>query len=85
MTWSWKRLRRQRSVHTGGQPRDLSQWRLNTDRFLRVLQALVAVGERLQNSPSQEQPPPREDLSPEISCLTNCQPIPPAVVCRWNG
>ncbi len=66
MAWPWKRWRRQRSVHTGGQSRDLSQWTLNTDRFLRVLRALVAVGERLQNSPSQEQPPPQEDLAGDI-------------------
>ncbi len=66
MAWPWNRLSQQRSPYTGVQPRDLGRWRLNTDRFLRVLRALVSVGERLQNSPSQEHPPPREDLASDI-------------------
>ena len=66
MVWPWSRWRRQRSALTGVPSADFGQWRLNTERFLRLLRALVAVGERLQNSPSQAQPPPREDLAGDI-------------------
>ncbi len=64
MVWPWNR--RRRSAHKRVQPLELSQWTLNTDRFLRVLRAMVAVGERLQNSPSKEQPSPQEDLAGDI-------------------
>ena len=45
---------------------DLSTLTLNTDRFLRVLGDMVAVGARLQNSLSKEAPPPQEDLAGDI-------------------
>ena len=45
---------------------DLSTLTLNTDRFLRVLGDMVAVGERLQNSLNKEAPPPQEDLAGDI-------------------
>ena len=70
MAWPWNRLSRRSFAHTRVQPRgqstDPRQWRLNTERFLRVLRDLVAAGERLQNSPSQDQPPPQEDLAGDI-------------------
>ena len=52
---------------------DLSTLTLNTDRFLRVLGDMVAVGARLQNSLSKEAPPPQEDLAGDI-VVTRAEP-----------
>ena len=45
---------------------NLKEWRLNDERFLRVLGAMMAHGERLQNSPLQDAPPPQEDLAGNV-------------------
>jgi acetylornithine deacetylase len=45
---------------------DLMTWTLNNDRFLRVLGGMMAHGERLQNSPLKDAPPPQEDLAGNI-------------------
>ena len=66
MAWLWDRLNSGSSTQKSRSPVDLSQLTLNTDRFLRVLRAMVAVGERLQNSPSKDQPSPQEDLAGDI-------------------
>jgi acetylornithine deacetylase len=41
-------------------------WRLNQDRFLRVLSDMMAVSERLQNFPAKEKPHPQEDLAGNV-------------------
>jgi acetylornithine deacetylase len=45
---------------------DLMTWTLDNDRFLRVLGGMMAHGERLQNSPLKDAPPPQEDLAGNI-------------------
>jgi len=45
---------------------DLTTWTLNDERFLRVLSGMIAHGERLQNSPLKDAPPPQEDLAGEV-------------------
>jgi acetylornithine deacetylase len=47
---------------------DLTTWILNNDRFLRVLGGMMAHGERLQNSPLKDAPPPQEDLAGDVVC-----------------
>jgi acetylornithine deacetylase len=47
---------------------DLTTWRLNDERFLRVLGSMMAVSERLQNFPLKDKPPPQEDLAGNIVC-----------------
>jgi acetylornithine deacetylase len=45
---------------------DLTTWRLNDERFLRVLGEMMAVSERLQNSLLKDAPPPQEDLAGDV-------------------
>jgi len=45
---------------------DLTTWTLNDDRFVRVLGSMMAHGERLQNSPLKDAPPPQEDLAGDV-------------------
>lgn len=45
---------------------ELGAWNLNEERFLRVLRGMMAHGERLQNSPLKDAPPPQEDLAGNI-------------------
>jgi len=45
---------------------DFTSWRLNDERFLRVLRNMMAVSERLQNSPLKDKPPPQEDLAGDV-------------------
>ncbi|MBI3304164.1 MAG: hypothetical protein HYZ72_19035, partial [Deltaproteobacteria bacterium] len=47
---------------------DLTAWRLNDDRFLRALGGMMAVCERLQNSPLKDAPSPQEDLAGDVVC-----------------
>ena len=47
---------------------DLTTWRLNDERFLRVLGGMMAVCEHLQNSPLKDKPPPQEDLAGDVVC-----------------
>src|SRR5215510_6167968 len=47
---------------------DLTTWTLNDDRFVRVLGSMMAHGERLQNSPLKDAPPPQEDLAGDVVC-----------------
>jgi acetylornithine deacetylase len=44
----------------------LKDWTLNEERFLRVLRGMMAHGERLQNSPLKDAPPPQEDLAGNV-------------------
>jgi acetylornithine deacetylase/succinyl-diaminopimelate desuccinylase-like protein len=41
---------------------------LNDERFLRVLGSMMAVCERLQNSPLKDKPLPQEDLAGDVVC-----------------
>lgn len=45
---------------------DLTTWRLNDERFLRVLGGMMAVSEHLQNSLQKDAPLPREDLAGDV-------------------
>ena len=47
---------------------NLTTWTLNDERFLRVLGGMMAHGERLQNSPLKDAPPPQEDLAGGVVC-----------------
>jgi acetylornithine deacetylase len=44
----------------------LKDWQLNDERFLRVLRAMMAHGEKLQNFPLKDAPPPQEDLAGNV-------------------
>lgn len=46
--------------------RRFEEWTLDTARFLRLLRALVGMGEQLQNAPSRKLPPPREDAAADL-------------------
>lgn len=62
----WDRLVRQKNRGKASvlkNSADLGEWRLDTDRFLRVLKSMVSVAERLQNSSNREIPQPKEDLA----------------------
>src|SRR5258706_12361145 len=45
---------------------NLTTWRLDDDRFLRVLSGMIAVSERLQNFPQKDKPQPQEDLAGDV-------------------
>jgi acetylornithine deacetylase len=45
---------------------DLTAWTLDDERFLHVLSGMMTHGERLQNSPLKDSPPPQEDLASDV-------------------
>ena len=53
---------------------DVTTWTLNDDRFLHVLSNMMAVSEKLQNSPSKDAPLPQEDLAGDI-VLAELEPL----------
>ena len=53
---------------------NLIDWHLNEERFLRVLNGMMAVGERLQNFPQKDKPQPQEDLAGDV-VLQELQPF----------
>ena len=53
---------------------DVTTWTLNDDRFLHVLSNMMAVSDKLQNSPSKDAPLPQEDLAGDI-VLAELEPL----------